>query len=232
MRYGQEDMRRPVEIELAAQLHPDRTGEFYLLQIRPMVDNKMQMDEDLTLIPDEHALVRSHNAIGHGTITDIQDIVYVKTTNPHGQDAYSASFNPAIADEIERINRGFLQREENYVLVGPGRWGSSDPWLGVPVKWPAISAAKVIVEAGLTNYRVDPSQGTHFFQNLTSLGVGYFTVNDFRGDGIFRQDLLNQMPAAEETEHLRHVRFPSPLTIKIDGMRKEGIVMLPEETGA
>ena len=115
------------------------------------------------------------------------------------------------------------------MLVGPGRWGSSDPWLGVPVKWPAISAAKVIVEAGLTNYRVDPSQGTHFFQNLTSLGVGYFTVNDYNGDGIYRMDLLDAMPAVEETEHVRHVRFSSPVVIKIDGMKKEGVVLLPEE---
>ena len=114
---------------------------------------------------------------------------------------------------------------ENYVLVGPGRWGSSDYWLGIPVKWPAISAAKVIVEAGLRNFRVEPSQGTHFFQNLTSMGVGYFTVNDFLGDGIYDQALLNSLPAVEETEHVRHVRFPGALTIKIDGMKKEGVVL-------
>ena len=146
-------------------------------------------------------------------------------TNPEtGETTYSAGSNPAIAEEIERINRTFLDEGRNYVLVGPGRWGSSDSWLGVPVKWPAISAAKVIVEAGLQNYRVDPSQGTHFFQNLTSFGVGYFTVNDFLQDGIYRQDVLNQMPAIHETDHVRHVRFPQPLTIKVDGMKKEGIV--------
>ena len=225
MKYGQQEMRRAVEIELAVNLNPDRTGEFYLLQIRPMVDNKMQLDEDIREIPDEEALIRSHNAIGHGIHTDIQDIVYVKTQNPEtGETTYSAGSNPAIAEEIERINRIFLDEGRNYVLVGPGRWGSSDPWLGVPVKWPAISAAKVIVEAGLQNYRVDPSQGTHFFQNLTSFGVGYFTVNDFLQDGIYRQDVLNQMPAIHETEHVRHVCFPQPLTIKVDGMKKEGIV--------
>ena len=218
MKYGQKEMRRAVEIELAVKLNPDRTGEFYLLQIRPMVDLKMQLDEDLSLIPDEDTLIRSHNAIGHGTVSDIQDIVYVKT------DGYSASNNPAIAEEIERINRVFLDDGHGYVLVGPGRWGSSDSWLGVPVKWPAISAAKIIVEAGLQSYRVDPSQGTHFFQNLTSFGVGYFTVNDFIQDGIYRQDELNQMPAIHETEHVRHVRFPHPLTIKVDGMKKEGVI--------
>ena len=218
MKYGQKEMRRAVEIELAVKLNPDRTGEFYLLQIRPMVDLKMQLDEDLSLIPDEDTLIRSHNAIGHGTVSDIQDIVYVKT------DGYSASNNPAIAEEIERMNRVFLNEGRGYVLIGPGRWGSSDPWLGVPVKWPAISAAKIIVEAGLQNYRVDPSQGTHFFQNLTSFGVGYFTVNDFIQDGVYRQDELNQMPAIHESEHVRHVRFSRPLTIKVDGMKKEGII--------
>ena len=231
MKYGQQDMRRPVELELAVSLHPDRSGELYLLQIRPMVDNKMTLDEDITLIGDDEALVRSHNAIGHGILTDIQDVVYVKTVDAEGNNIYSASNNPAIAEEIEQINRTFLtDGEGSYILIGPGRWGSSDSWLGIPVKWPAISAAKVIVEAGLSNYRVDPSQGTHFFQNLTSFGVGYFTVNDYLGDGIYRQELLNQLPAVTETEHVRHVRFATPLTVKIDGMRKEGIVLTPSLT--
>lgn len=230
MQYGRDEMRREVEIEFAVKIRPDKTGDFFMLQIRPMVDNKMKLDEDLTALDDSKALIRSHNAIGHGIFNNVFDVVYVKTRNPQtGEVDYSAYNNPAIADEIETINRRFLNDDKSYVLVGPGRWGSSDPWLGVPVKWPAISAAKVIVEAGLTNYRVDPSQGTHFFQNLTSLGVGYFTVNDYNGDGIYRMDLLDAMPAVEETEHVRHVRFSSPVVIKIDGMKKEGVVLLPEE---
>ena len=221
LQYGQGEMRRAVEIEFAANIRANRTGEFYLLQIRPMVDNKLMLDEDLVAIPDANCLLRSHNAIGHGIITDVEDIVYVKTAN------WSASMNPAIADEISQINHRYLEESRNYVLVGPGRWGSSDPWLGIPVKWPSISAAKVIVEAGLQNYRVDPSQGTHFFQNLTSFGVGYFTINDYIGDGIYRQNLLDTMPAIEETEHVRVIHFEQPFTIKIDGMRKEGVVLLP-----
>ena len=221
LKLGRESMRREVEIEFAVKLNPDRTGVFYLLQIRPMVDNKMMLDEDLTEIPDEKTLIRSHNAIGQGVSNEVYDVVYVKTND------YSAYNNPAIADEIDRINRRFLEEGHNYVLVGPGRWGSSDPWLGVPVKWPNISAARVIVESGLTNYRVDPSQGTHFFQNLTSFGVGYFTVNDFLGDGVYNQAFLNSQPAVEETAHVRHVRFSSPVVIKVDGMKKEGVVMLP-----
>ena len=134
--------------------------------------------------------------------------------------------NPRIADEIERINRKFIADGKNYVLVGPGRWGSSDYWLGIPVKWPHISAARLIVEAGLSNYRIDPSQGTHFFQNLTSFGVGYFTINTYKDDGIFRKELLDAMPAIEETQFIRHVRFDKPLKIMMDGMKQEGVVVL------
>ena len=220
LRYGQEEMKRPVEIEFAVNLHADKTGEFCLLQIRPMVDNRMELDEDLSLIPDDDCLLRSHNAIGHGILTDIQDIVYVKT------EGYSPANNPAIAEEIERINRTFLEPEKGlYLLIGPGRWGSSDPWLGIPVKWSHISAAGVIAEAGLDSFQVDPSQGTHFFQNLTSLGVCYLTINAFRGDGVYRQEVLDQLPAVSETAHVRHVRLEKPLTIKVDGSKKEAVVM-------
>ena len=218
LKYGQEEMRRPVEIEFAVKLRPDKTGEFYLLQIRPMVDNKMMIDEDLTQIPDSDCIIRSHNAIGCGVVSDIRDIVYVKT------EGYSASNNPRIAMEVEQINRQFLDNGNSYVLVGPGRWGSNDSWLGIPVKWPHISAARLIVEAGLKDYRVEPSQGTHFFQNLTSFGVGYFIVNDYIGDGIYDLDYLNSLPAIQETDFVRHVRLDRPVTIKIDGMKKEGVV--------
>ena len=114
------------------------------------------------------------------------------------------------------------------MLIGPGRWGSSDPWLGVPVKWPHISAAKVIVETTLKNYSVDPSQGTHFFQNLTSFGVGYFTIDENKGMGFFRKEILDAMPAVEETAHVRRVRFGKPLCIMMDGMKQEGVVMIGE----
>lgn len=224
LKYGQEEMRRPVEIEFAATLsrEKDKTGTFYLLQIRPIVDNNAVLDEDLTAIPDDRLLLRSYNSLGHGIMNDLYDIVYVKT------DHYSASNNQKIAWEIEKLNQQFLDEGRNYVLVGPGRWGSSDTWLGIPVKWPHISAARVIVEAGLTNYRVDPSQGTHFFQNLTSFGVGYFTINAYMNDGIYNQDFLNAQPALHETEFLRHVRFEQPMTVKMDGKKKQGVVLMPE----
>lgn len=224
MKFGSEAMRRPVEIELACNIHPDGTAEYYLLQIRPIVDAKQTLNEDLTQIPDEDCLLRTENSLGHGIVDDIVDVVYVKT-----DENFTASNNPYVADDIERINRGFLDRGENYILAGPGRWGSSDYWLGIPVKWPHISAAKLIVEVGLDNYRVDPSQGTHFFQNLTSLGVGYFTINPYRNEGIFRKEILDAMPAVEETKYVRHVRFESPLKIMMDGMKQLGVVLNNKE---
>lgn len=222
-KYGQGEMRRPVEIEFAVNFNArTKSGVFYLLQIRPMVDMKADLQEDLNAIPDDRLLLKSENSLGHGIMEDIQDVIYVKT------DGYSASNNQLIAYDIEKLNRRFLDEDKHYVLVGPGRWGSSDTWLGIPVKWPNISAARVIVEAGLTNYRVDPSQGTHFFQNLTSFGVGYFTINAYMNDGIYNQALLDSMPAVEETKFLRWVRFECPLTVKMDGKKKIGVVMFNE----
>ncbi len=223
LRIGQQEMGRPVEIEFAVNMDPsDHTrATFYLLQIRPIVDNKEIMDEDLSLVKNEETILSSTSVLGHGIVGDVQDIIYVKTG------AFNSSNNQLIAYEIEKMNRSFTNQEKGYVLVGPGRWGSSDSWLGIPVKWPHISNARVIVECGLENYRVDPSQGTHFFQNLTSFGVGYFTVNPFKGDGWFDEAFLNAQPAVEETEYLRHVRFDAPITIKMDGKKSLGVVLKP-----
>ncbi len=220
-KYGQGEMRRPVEIEFAVNLDAkEKKGVFYLLQIRPMVDMKADLNEDLNTIPEDQLLLKSVNSLGQGIMDDIQDVIYVKT------DGYSASNNQLIAYDIEKLNKRFLDEGKHYILVGPGRWGSSDTWLGIPVKWPNISAARVIVEAGLTNYRVDPSQGTHFFQNLTSFGVGYFTINAYMNDGLYNQELLNSMPAVEETKFLRWVHFDKPLTVKMNGKKKIGVVCM------
>jgi len=224
LKYGEEEMRRPVEIEFACNLSHEKEnqGTFYLLQIRPIVDSKENLEEDLSTIDEENLLLKSNNSLGHGIMTDLQDVVYVKT------DGYSPQYNQEIAWEIEKLNRQFLNESKNYILIGPGRWGSSDTWLGIPVKWPHISAARIIVEAGLTNYRVDPSQGTHFFQNLTSFGVGYFTINAYMNDGIYRQDFLNNLPAVQETKYLRHIHFEEPVIVKMDGKKKLGVALLPE----
>ena len=234
---GADEMKRPVEIEFACTIDTEKRSilNFYLLQIRPIVDSKQVLDEDLAAIPDEQCLLRSHNSLGHGISEDVYDVVYVKT-----DDNFTAANNPQIADEIMQVNKRFLNGDfkdtsangeggGSYILIGPGRWGSSDPWLGIPVKWPHISAARVIVEAGLKNYHVDPSQGTHFFQNLTSFGVGYFTVNTYTGDGVLQQKILDDMPAVEETQYVRHVRFTKPLKVMMDGKKQHGVVLLPSE---
>lgn len=225
MKYGAGAMRRPVEIEFACNINNDRTCEFYLLQIRPIVDAKEMLDEDVKAIPDSDCLLRSHNSLGHGISEDVVDVVYVKY-----DDHFSAMNNFYVADDIELINRKFLADGKNYVLIGPGRWGSSDHYLGVPVKWPHISAARVIVEVALKNYNIDPSQGTHFFQNLTSFGVGYFTVDTNTGEGGFvNKEILDAMPAVEETQYVRHVRFEHPMRILMDGKKQEGAVLIPKK---
>ena len=225
MKCGSEAMRRPVEIEFACNIHADKTCDFYLLQIRPIVDAKEMLDEDVRAIPDADCLLRSHNSLGHGISEDVTDVVYVKY-----DDHFSAMNNFYVSDDIERINRKFLADGKNYVLIGPGRWGSSDHYLGVPVKWPHISAARVIVEVALKNYNIDPSQGTHFFQNLTSFGVGYFTVDTNTEEGGFvNKEMLDAMPAVEETQYVRHVRFDRPLRILMDGKKQEGAVLHSQE---
>ena len=250
LRHGEQAMQRPVEIEFALTIDAkQRTAVFYLLQIRPMVDIKADVQIDVERINPASVVLRSDNALGHGVMDDIVDVVYVKTGR--NGEAYNPADNPKIADEIAEINAKFLLPQSqqgpltdpdaledvlrsspdspyagrHYVLIGPGRWGSSDSWLGIPVKWPNICAARIIVEAGLTNYRIDPSQGTHFFQNLTSFGVGYFTINPYTGDGIYNMEVLDALPAETELPHVRHVRFPRPLVIKMDGKKKVGLVL-------
>ena len=215
-------MGRPVEIEFAVDIKNQERAEFYVLQIRPIVDSKEVMNEDLSQIDKEQIILYSSNALGNGVNSDIYDIVYVKTED------FSAANNPAIAREIESLNERFVQEDKNYVLVGPGRWGSSDSWLGIPVKWPHISQAQLIVESGLENYRIEPSQGTHFFQNLTSFGVGYFTVNPFLEEGgLFDVAFLDAQPAQHETQFIRHIRFSQPIVLKINGKKKMGVVLKP-----
>ena len=228
LKLGQKEMGRPVEIEFAANIEDkdkkdgETKGTFYLLQIRPIVDSKEMMVENLSIISPEECILYSKNALGHGIQDDVYDIVYVKI------EEFQASNNQLIVYDIEKLNKQFLEEQRGYVLIGPGRWGTSDPWLGIPVKWPHISNARVIVESGLDHYRIEPSQGTHFFQNLTSFGVGYFTINPYIQDGgVFDIGFLNAMPAVQETQFLRHIRFEKPIIIKIDGKKNLGVVMKP-----
>lgn len=220
---GEKEMRRPVEIEFAGCI--DKKGEMkgnvYWLQIRPIVDRKEMLDEKIMDTASENLILKSTQALGHGMMDGVKDVIYVKTKN------FSSFNNSLIAREIEKINKQYVEKGEGYILIGPGRWGSSDTALGIPVKWAHISAARVIAETALPNYRIEPSQGTHFFQNLTSFGVGYFTIDDKKG-GICDIDYLDNMPAIAETDFVRIVRFDNPLQIGINGKTGLGIIVKPQ----
>ena len=217
---GQKEMVRPVEIEFAGEIGDTKAahkGTIYWLQIRPIIDKKEFIDNSTFETNDSQAIIKSSKALGHGLTENISRIVYVRPQH------FSSLKNTAIAREIEKINRDLAERGENYILVGPGRWGSSDVSLGIPVKWPHISSARLIVEMPFGNYRIEPSQGTHFFHNLTSFGVGYFAIDPSAGD-ICQIDLLDALPAEYESEDVRIVAFPRPLNIILNGIKGKGIV--------
>ncbi|MFA8449731.1 MAG: PEP/pyruvate-binding domain-containing protein [Bacteroidales bacterium] len=223
MKIGQKEMGKPIEIEFAVELNKSKTKPktFNLLQIRPIVDNDQSIEANCTMMPESKSIIKSNSALGNGLIQDLYDFVYVKP------ETFNAAKNIEVVERIAKLNDKFIKENKNYVLVGPGRWGSSDPWLGIPVKWPQISAARLIVESGLENYRIDPSQGTHFFQNLTSFRVGYFTINPFIDDGFYDIDFLNKQESIYEDEFIRHIRFDKPIVVEIDGKNNEGIVLKP-----
>ncbi len=222
---GQKEMNNPIEIEFAVNLDvPSGSPRiFYFLQIRPVVQNEQKTDHELDKIDLEKTIIYSDQALGNGVMDNIRDIVYVKP------DDFSPSENSKIASEIEKVNEKFIKEGRNYILIGPGRWGSSDPWLGIPIKWSQISMARVIVESGLENYRIDPSQGTHFFQNLTSFRIGYFTINPYIDDGYYDLDFLKGSDAVFEEKHVRHVRFDCPVKVQIDGKNNKGAIFKPEK---
>lgn len=222
---SQREMGRPIEIEFAVNLDYSKAHNhtFYLLQIRPIVDQKEMVDETIGDIPTDETILTSNSSLGHGIYNDIYDIVYVKPEH------FDSSNNVKIAEEIGALNRWMTEANRPYVLVGPGRWGSSDHWLGIPVKWPQISNARIIVEAGQSDYRIDPSQGTHFFQNLTSFGVAYLTINPYRNDGSYNLEFLNSQAAEHETDFIRHIHFDRPIIGMIDGRSSKGVVLKPQE---
>ncbi len=222
LKIGEQGMGRPVEIEFAVDIISQKKASFFILQIRPIVDSKEVVSENLEGMDRDKLLLHSFKALGNGVTNDVYDVVYVKTKN------FQAMNNPQIAVEIEMINNRFRENDSNYILIGPGRWGSSDQWLGVPVKWAHICQARVIVELALEGYQIEPSQGTHFFQNLTSFGVGYFTINPFKDNrDFFDEDYLDSLPAVYESEFVRHVKLNKAAVIKINGKKRLGVVMKP-----
>jgi hypothetical protein len=220
LRIGQREMRNPIEMEFAVNLDVPhgQPKEFSFLQIRPIIESI----ETLSTLPEDFnekdTIIYSESALGNGNYENIHDIIYVKP------ETFNAANTRKIAAAVEQINKKFAEKDKNYILVGPGRWGSSDPWLGIPVIWPQIASAKIIVEAGLNNFRIDPSQGTHFFQNLTSFKVGYLTINPFIDDGFFDLEYLNKQRASYDDEYLRHVHFKEPLTVIIEGKSNKAAI--------
>ncbi|MBC8486435.1 MAG: phosphoenolpyruvate synthase [Bacteroidetes bacterium] len=221
---SQKEMNNPVEIEFAVNLNTPRGQPkiFNFLQLRPIVDNKETFDAKIDKVPVEETIIYSETALGNGIIDNVCDFIYVKP------DSFNSMENPNIAVKIGNINEQLIKEKRNYVLVGPGRWGSNDPHLGIPVKWSQISGARVMIESGLENYRIDPSQGTHFFQNLTSFRVGYFTINPYINDGYYDLDYLSKFGSCYEDEFIRHIRFENPLKILIDGKKNLGVIFKVE----
>lgn len=218
---GQKEMNLPIEIEFAVNMQRENNKRhtFNLLQIRPIVESDQSSEIEIDDSPAETTLIRSVTALGNGIFPGIQDLIYIHPDN------WDPSKSTELAAKLEKINAQLRIEKRNYVLIGPGRWGSSDPWLGIPVKWSQISEARVIIESGLENYRIDPSQGTHFFQNLTSFRVGYMTINPYMNDGVFNLKNLETRTSLVNDEMIRHVRYELPLIIKIDGKSNKGIIL-------
>ena len=219
---GRNEMRNHVEIEFAVNLDVPRGARqiFNFLQIRPIVDSENRTSLDWSKVDLSDALLWAQSAVGTGVIKGVSDIVYLKP------ETFDSTKTEQMVEEVDAVNKMLKEQKRGYVLIGPGRWGSSDRFLGVPVKWGNISEASVIVECGLENFRVDPSQGTHFFQNLISFEVGYLTINPFMGDGGLDMDILAAAETVGETQYLRHVRFPEPLYIFVDGRNNKAVIKL------
>jgi len=225
---GARGMNRPAEIEFAVHLSRDAAtpSQFGFLQMRPLVLNRETDDLRVDDVERADLVCRSAQALGNGRVDGVRDLVVIDAAR------YQRGESRAAAREIARLNAQLLAERRQYALIGVGRLGTADPWLGIPVRWEEIAGARVIVEAGLHDVRVQPSQGSHFFQNLTAFRVGYFTVNDDDNDGFVDWDWLAAQPALAEPGIVRHLRFDEPLVIKMNGRRNAGVIFKPGRCGA
>ena len=213
----------PVEIEFAANVKRSESSksEFTILQLRPLALSRELVDMNIGNVENKDLICSSQVVLGHGRVDDIFDIVVVS------RDTFDRASTGEIAVEVGRLNADLVQQGIPYVLIGIGRWGSHEPWLGIPVTWDQIAGAKVIVEVGFENFTVRPSQGSHFFHNLTAFNVGYFTVNPESGEGIVDWSWLSAQPAVTELTYARHLRLDRPITIKMNGKKSEGVILKP-----
>jgi hypothetical protein len=221
MREGEQGMGTPVEIEFAVNLAvpAGRRREFGFVQMRPLALMRESEAVEIGAVDPGAVLCRSQRVLGNGRIEGIRDLVVVDFQR------FERARSREAAAEVSRLNAVLLAARTPYALVGVGRWGSRDPWLGIPVTWDQVSGAQVIVEAGLRDLKVTPSQGTHFFQNLTSFNVGYFTVNPESGDGVVDWGWLEALPALSGAAHVRHIRLPRPILVLMNGKRNEGVIL-------
>jgi CheY-like chemotaxis protein len=226
MRVGEDALGRPVEIEFALELPrmPGEVANFGFVQIRPLVVAREGEDLPLESFVRAGLLCQSSSVMGNGRIGDLRDVMVV---DPEG---FERGRSREVAQVITRFNGRLSEKGIPYLLIGVGRWGSNDPWLGVPVTWDQIAGARVIVEAGFRDLRVTPSQGSHFFQNLTAFQVGYFTVNPDMRDGFVDWEWLRSQPATAEESGVRHLHFQSPLRVIMDGKTSQGMIFKPEQT--
>jgi len=224
MDMGSWGMGAPIEMEFAVTMSvpPRELREFALLQLRPLGLNKEMDPLEIEEVSRDSLICASNQVLGHGVSNDIRDIVFVDV------DRFERAKSGDAAHEVMLFNEKLLSEQRPYLLIGVGRWGSLDPWLGIPVKWDQISGAKVIVEAGFKDMEVDPSQGSHFFHNITSFRVGYFTVNSTTQNGFVDWEWLRSNPVAEKKQFVRHIRLPKPITTKINGHQNKGIILKPE----
>jgi hypothetical protein len=217
-------MGAPIEMEFAVTMsvQPGEPRQFALLQLRPLGLSKEADPIEIEDVPRDRLICRSNQVLGHGVSNEIFDIVFVDV------DRFERAKSGEAAHEVMLFNEKLLSEKRPYLLIGVGRWGSLDPWLGIPVRWDQISGAKVIVEAGFKDMEVDPSQGSHFFHNITSFRVGYFTVNAMTQDGFVDWEWLRSKPAVEEKRFVRHIHLPKPVVTKINGHQNKGIILKPE----
>ena len=226
LQMGQDTMNTPIEIEFAVNLDTPRNKPsiFSFLQIRPIVEGAEQEEIEIEEELPRNTIIYSNKAMGNGLYDELFDLVYVKP------EAFDPAHTKEMAAMIGELNEKLRSEDSGYILIVPGRLGSSDSWLGIPITWAQISHARVIVEMGLSHFRVDPSQGTHFFQNMTSLQNAYLTINPFMNDGTFNEEYLQSMAPEFENEYFRHLRFDQELTVKIDGKTSRGIIY-PDSSG-
>ena len=223
MTTGEQALGRPVEIEFAVRLPQSGDGpaDFAFLQLRPLVLSRQGEEVQMEDVAPERLVCQSSMVLGHGRIADLHDIIVVDSHR------FERARSREVAQSVAHFNSKLGETGIPYLLIGVGRWGSTDPWLGIPAAWDQISGARVIVESGFRDFRVAPSQGTHFFQNLTAFQVGYFTVNPDAGEGFLDWQWLAEQPALEEHGCVRHLRFAAPLVVAMNGKTSQGMIFKP-----